>query len=487
MRSGTKHRVAIADIKPGETVVVYPGEAMLDQRSLTGESAPVKKGVGDKVFAATLVSDGKIYVKVEEVGANTRAARIVQLIETAPLQETKIENYAGKVAVVLPAFLVSGAMWRLTRSMTRTLPFIVVDFGTGLRVAAPTAVLASITSAARRGILFKSGKALEKLAQVDTVVIDKTGTLTLGEPEVVEVLSYYPEYSEDEVLALAASAEARLTHPAAQAIMRKAKERQLAIPERSESEYFIGMGVKAHVNGYFVHVGNTRLMKNHGISTRRVASTVKQLHTRALTPLLVAVDGKVIGVLAYEDPVRPESAHVVKELRQHGVREIVLLTGDNRHTAAAVAAKLQVDKFVAEAFPEDKARIVQDLKQQGHCVAVVGDGINDSPALAYADVAISLKGGSDIAQETADVVLMDSNLHQLIEAVQTAQQTMQLIRQNIRLVTLSNAASLLLATAGLLNPAGATVVSNGSTILAGVNGLRPLLNNNNGHHKTRDS
>ncbi|MCS6861391.1 MAG: heavy metal translocating P-type ATPase, partial [Abditibacteriales bacterium] len=376
MRKGTKHRVAMTEVVPGETVVVYPGEAvpvdgtviqgeaMLDQRSLTGESTPVRKGVGDKVFAATVVSDGKIYVKAEQVGAHKRAAQIVHLIETAPLQETKIENYAARIAdkLVLPALLTSGVMWGLTRSVNRTLPFIIVDFGTGLRVAAPTAVLASIASVARRGVLFKSGRALEKLAQVDTIIFDKTGTLTLGEPQVVEVLSCDPQYSADAVLALAAAAEKRLTHPAAQAIVRKAKDKQLAIPERSESEYFIGLGVKAHVNGFSVHVGNVRLMERENIPIHDVVPIIEQLHDRALTPLLVAVDSKVIGVLAYEDTVRPESAQVVEELRQHGVREILLLTGDNHHTAAAVAAKLHVDRFVAEAFPEDKARIVQDLQ-----------------------------------------------------------------------------------------------------------------------------
>jgi Cu2+-exporting ATPase len=364
----------------------------------------------------------------------------------------------------------------LTSNLNQAASMLIIDYGTGIRVAAPTTVLATMTKAARQGILIKGGRHLERLSEVDAIVFDKTSTLTLGRPEIVCVLAYRRQFPEDQVLALAAAAEQRLNHPVAQAIVREAGMRALTIPERLTSDYTIGLGVEAAVNGYTVHLGNWRFMTLKAIPVpQRVLRDVTRLERQATTPLFMAVDGRLCGLLAYADPLRPEAPAVIQTLRRQGIRELVILTGDQPTVARHVAESLGISRYVAEAFPDEKAAAVRELQALGHVVAVVGDGINDSPALAQADVGIAVNGGTAVAQEAAHVALREGDLWKIPGAIDIAREGMHLLRQNWQLIAVPNSIALCLACVGVVGPIGATLISNGSALVAVGNALRPLL------------
>jgi heavy metal translocating P-type ATPase len=490
IRAGQKIRVRAEEIGTGETLAVYPGEritvdgtvlsgkAFVDQRALTGESMPVEKLQGDLVYAATVVQEGKLYIKAERIGTQTEAARIVQMVEEAPTHETRIQNYAERWAddLVPYSFAGAGACSFLGGSLDRAAAVLIIDYGTGIRVAAPTTVLASMTRALRRGILIKGGRHLERLAEVDAVVFDKTGTLTVGQPEVLKVVAY-DGVSESEVLSLAAAAERRLTHPVAQAIERAAEVYGVSVPARAAFEYHIGLGVESQVNGHRVLVGCSRFMalKNIPLSPEALHD-LHEVEQAARSPVCIARDGHIIGLLAHSDPPREESCEVVRRLREIGVKRIVMLTGDHNGVARRVADSVGVDDYVADALPADKVAAVQSLQTRGYTVAVVGDGINDSPALAHADVGIAVHGGTEVAQETAHVVLLRGGLWKIPLAIHIAREAMDLIRQNWAIISIPNTIALGLACVGVLSPGASTVLSNGAAVLATGNALRPLLN-----------
>lgn len=489
VRDGQKVRVAVAEIRLGETVVVYTGEritvdgtvisgrAMVDQAALTGESVPIEKEEGAKVYAATVVREGKLYVRAERIGNETEAAQIVRLVGEAPARETKIQNYAVKWAndLVPYSFIGGGVGALLGGGLPGAAAVLIVDYGTGIRIAAPTTVLSAMTKAIRNGILIKGGRHLENLAEVDAVVFDKTGTLTTGHPDILDVVPT-GAYTADDVLALAAAAEMRLTHPVAEAIVRAAEARGIPIPERTASEYSLGLGVEAVVNDAVVLVGSPRFLVQNGLAlSPDVERTIAEIQRRAVSPLCVAVDGAVVGLLSIADPLRPEARHVVQALRQRGIKHIVMLTGDHKDVATRVAEEIGITEFVAEVFPGDKAEAVQRLQRQGFKVAVVGDGINDSPALAYADVGIAVEGGTEAARETAPVVLLHGGLWKVPLAIDIGRETVALIQQNWKIISIPNTIALGLACIGLLGPIGSTLLSNGSAILATMNGLRPIM------------
>jgi P-type Cu2+ transporter len=488
-RNGEKAQIPIQDVQRGDTVIVYPGEqvpvdgsilrgkALLDEQKLTGESMPVLKKKGQTVYASTLVREGRIYILAERLGNDTCAGQSIQLMQQAPVHDTRMENYATKFAqkAVLPTLLLGGAVFAATRNPARAASILTLDFATGIRVSVPTTVLAALTYAARRGILIRSGRALEQLAEIDTIVFDKTGTLTKGEATVIGVESFHPDTSIMRVLELAASAEQRLTHPVAEAIVRYAETQQVEILPRSKWDYQLGLGVSAEIDGEKVYVGSDRFLLQQGIDVHHLNGHEKQ----ANSGIYVGSNGTLQGKIIYSDILRPESREVIADLIAVEGVEVHMLTGDNKRTATAVAAQLGIipANTHAEAFPEQKATIVRQLHEQGKTVAFVGDGINDSPALAYADVSVSFASGSEIARETADVVLMQNDLHGLLEAIEIARKAKQLIRQNTGIVAIPNVAALAIAVIFGLNPLTATVVNNGSTVVAGVNGLRPILKN----------
>ncbi|WHZ27644.1 MAG: heavy metal translocating P-type ATPase [Nitrospira sp.] len=488
-------RMAVSNIALGDTVIVYPGDripvdgivltgkATVDQRALTGESMPIEKEAGAQVFAATVIHDGKLYIQTSKVGDQTEAAKMVRLVEAAPSHETAIQNYAERWAndLVPYSFVGAGIRGMLAGGAGGAASVLVIDYGTGIRIAAPTAVLATMTTAVQQGILFKGGRALEQLATVDAVVLDKTGTLTTGQPEVTDVRAY-GGLTGEKVLVLAASAERRLNHPVAQAIVRAAVERKLAIPSRKASHYTIGLGVTSRVNGSIVHVGCARYMIRLGIGIPNEAQQdVAAFGDRAVSPVFVAMDREVVGLIGYADEIRPEARSVVRQLRNLGIKEIVMLTGDHRQVATHVAKQVGIARYVAEVLPEQKVEEVQALRQRGYRVAFIGDGINDSPALAHADVGIAVKGGADVAQDTAHVVLLNGDLAHVPTAISLAREAVDLIEQNWNIIAVPNTVALALACLGVLGPGAATLLSNGSAIVATGNSLRPLLNTGGGN------
>lgn len=486
-RDGIKQQISLQEVQRGDTVIVYPGEqvpvdgsilrgkALLDEQKLTGESMPVLKKKGQPVFASTLMREGRIYILAERVGNDTRAGQSIKLMQEAPVHDTRMENYATKIAekAVVPTLLLGGAVFATTRNPARVASVLTLDLCTGIRVSIPTTVLAALTYAAKHGILIRSGRALEQLAAVDTIVFDKTGTLTKGEVTVVGVESLNSSTPSSRVLALAAAAEQRLTHPVAEAVMRYAEAKQVIIPNRSKWNYQLGLGVQAEIDGEIVYVGSDRFLRQQGVDTEQLNGHQKG----ASSAIYVASNGQLQGKIKYSDVLRPESQKVVAQLLTVEGVEVHILTGDNKRIANAVAAKLGIapTHTHAEAFPEQKATVVRKLHEQGKTVAFVGDGINDSPALAYADVSVSFANSSDIARETADVVLMQNDLYGLLEAIAIARKARQLIHQNTSIVAIPNLAAMAIAVVFGLNPLAATVVNNGSTVVAGVNGLRPIL------------
>jgi Cu2+-exporting ATPase len=489
VRDGQKVRVIVAEVQLGETVVTYPGEriavdgtvlsgkALVDQASLTGESVPVEKEEGSPVYAATVVREGKLYIRAERIGSETEAAQILRLVEAAPARETKIQNYAVKWANdLVPYSFVGGAIGAVMGGgLQGAAAVLIIDYGTGIRIAAPTTVLSAMTKAIRNGILIKGGRPLESLAEVDAVVFDKTGTLTTGNPDVLDVVPVNSRTA-DEVLALAAAAELRLSHPVANAIVRTAEARQLLIPERTASDYSLGLGVEAIVNDSVVLVGSPRFMTLRGVDlSPEVQGHISRMQQQAISPLCVAQDGSVIGLLSISDPLRPEARDVVQALRDRGIKRIVMLTGDHQDVARRIAAELGITEYLAEVFPGDKSVAVQRLQREGYKVAVVGDGVNDSPMLAYADVGIAVEGGTEAARETAPVVLLHGGLWKVPLAIDIGRETVALIRQNWSIISIPNTIALGLACVGILGPIGATLLSNGSAIVATINGLRPIM------------
>jgi Cu2+-exporting ATPase len=485
-----KQRVAtpIEKVGVGDVVVAYAGElvpvdgivckgkALVDQKLLTGESLPVERGRDDRVYAGTAVTEGKLVIRAEGVGAQTAASRIIKMILDAPVHETRIQQYAERFAdrFVLWSFLGAGASYLVTRTVHVPASLLIVDFGTGIRVAAPTTVLASLAMAARHGILIKGGSFLETLTQVDAVVFDKTGTLTTGVLEVVEVISYQKGVSIEEILSLAAAVEQRFTHPVAQAVVRTAENRGICIPKRKASKFNIGLGVKAKVNGSKVLVGSDRFMAAKQVDTGRARKDLVAIEKQAISSLFVAADGKLVGLLAYSDPLRREAPAVVEHLQGRGVREVAMLTGDRPAVARAVAEAANIRQYVAETTPQDKLEFVKSLQQKGRTVALVGDGINDSPALAQADVGIAVQGGADVAQETAHVTLLEADLWMIPEAIAIAHQSVNLIRQNWRLNFYPGCAAIILSVLGLVGPVGSTAISNGAAVISTLNALRPM-------------
>jgi Cu2+-exporting ATPase len=470
---------AIVVVHPGEQIpvdgTVLDGEATVDQQGLTGEAMPIVARSRDYVFAATLVRSGQLTLRAERVGDQTRAGAGLRLLQDAPVYDTRMANYTEKVAdrVILPLLLLAATVLLVTRDPARAAAILTLDLVTGVRVSIPTAFLGALNHTTRHGLLVRSGRTLEQLAEIDTILFDKTGTLTEGRIELVAITPVRADLSADQLLQWVATAEQRLTHPVADAIALAAQARGLAPLERGDWDYAVGYGVTAQVAGHRVQVGSERFLRQ-----AQVQWPAAPLDLAAdLAHLYVALDGQLVGTLSYADPLRPDSARLLQLLQEMFHLEVYLLTGDTPERAAQVANALGIapERVYAEAFPDQKAKIVQNLRRSGRTVAFVGDGLNDSVALAYADVSISFERGAEVARETAEVVLMDNDLLELLEAIAIARETRDLIEQNIALVVLPNLIALGFASTTGLSPLLATLIHNGSAIAAGLNSLRPLV------------
>ena len=466
------------DLVPADGMI-SSGLAAVDQRHITGESVPATRRVGEMVFAGSSIVEGSITVQVTEVGAATVVAKIVQVIESAPVGETRIQNYAEQFAdrLVAPLLGVNVAMLALTGNVDRFMSMAIVDYGTGIRVAAPTSILASMTRAARQGILIKSGHHVEQLASLRGIAFDKTGTLTSGHLSVLDVRSMHARMSADRMLQLAAAAETQLRHPVARALVLHAEQVcGLTLPACDDVQFTIGMGVTAVIAGQRLHVGSERFLRSLGIATGKAAKYLAEAESHGYIVLLVAWDDSLVGAIACSDAPRPEARAVVAGLRARGVEHIVMLSGDREGVARRVADKVGIDTVYSEILPHEKADIVRTLRLKYGPFAMIGDGVNDSPALAQADVGISLVDGADIARHAADVVLMEEGLHLLLPAMDICRDGMALVRQNFSLIAGANTLALALAVpTGLMSPMACTLISNGSGLLATLNAMRPLL------------
>jgi Cu+-exporting ATPase len=448
-------------VRPGERIpvdgVVVEGRSAVDESMLTGESLPVEKGPGDEVVGASINTHGVLRLQATRVGADTALARIVRLVQEAQASKAPIQRLADRVAavfvpVVLGVALATFLVWwlladaGLTAALVRTVAVLVIACPCALGLATPTAVMVGTGKGARLGILFRSSEALERAQALSVVVLDKTGTLTLGQPVVQEVVVRVPAHQgvgaggspaepEDDperwLLRLAASAERGSEHPLGQAVVRAARERGLALSEPARFRAFPGEGIEAVVDGSEVLVGTRRFLAGRGVETEGLAGEAERLQARARSPLWVAVGGEAAGLVAVADAVKPESREAVAELQAMGLR-VIMLTGDQRATAEAVAREVGIREVRAEVLPGRKAEVVRELQAEGAgLVAMVGDGINDAPALAQADVGIAIGTGTDVAMETADVTLMRGDPRTVSQAIRLSRATLRTIRQNL--------------------------------------------------------
>ncbi len=460
-RDGVEAEIPIAAVRIGDTVIVRPGEkipvdgeviaghATIDQSAITGESMPVDVGVGSRVFAATLAKLGSLRIKTLRVGEDTTFGRVIKMVEEAETHRADVQRLADRFsAYYLPVVAgIAALTFLISRNPLATAAVLVVACSCSFALATPVAMLASIGASARRGVLIKGGRYLEALARADVVLVDKTGTLTLGRPQITDVVALNGMSSSD-VLALAASAERYSEHPLAEAVRAAARAHNLSLFEPEYFEAIPGMGVRAKVNGNLVAVGSRRLAP----AIESSLPIAEQLEAQGKTLLFVAIDGEPAAILAAADTLRPEAPAALAELRNLGVRRIELLTGDNERTAAALAEALGV-QYRANLLPEDKIEVVREYQARGHTVVMIGDGVNDAPALAQANVGVAMgAAGADIAIEAAHIALMREDWALIPDVVRVARRTMGVVRMNLAFTAVYNLVGLTLAALGVLPP-----------------------------------
>jgi Cu2+-exporting ATPase len=497
IRDGEEVELPTAEVVVGDLLLIRPGskvpvdaevvagESAVDESMVTGESLPVSKHPGDKLIGATINKQGTLRARATAVGSDTALAQIVKLVQEAQNSKAPAQRLADRAAFWLVLVALLGGLgtflvWlSLGKSVTGALLFaitvVVITCPDALGLATPTAIMVGTGLGARRGILFKNAVALEQIASLDTVVLDKTGTLTKGEPEVVAIVTA-DGVEDNELLRLSAAVERESEHPLAEAVVRAARERGLDPPRAEAFESVAGHGVVATIEGHRVAIGNARLLEREHAALDGLSERALELAGRGQTVVHVARDGQAIGVIAIADTPRDTAAPAIAALKEIGIRP-VMLTGDNQQTAERIAAQVGVDQVIAEVLPQDKAQQVTELQQQGHRVAMVGDGVNDAPALAQADVGIAIGAGTDVAIETADVVLMRSDPVDVATAVEIGRGTVRKMRQNLGWAIGYNSLALPIA-AGVFEPFGftlrpeiAAISMSGSSVLVAVNAL----------------
>lgn len=480
LSDGAEVEVDIADVRIADEVVVHEhvvlpvdgvvvdGEGIADQSAITGEQLPVSVEPGSHLHAGSVLLRGRIVVRADAVGRDTAIGRIITRVEQAqadraPLQ-TVGETFSRRFVPV--SFALAAVTFLITRDVRRAMTMLLVACPCAVGLATPTAISAAIGNGARRGVLIKGGAHLEAASRVDAIVFDKTGTLTIGRPVVTNVISFDEEWTPERVLAYAASSEIHSRHPLAQAVIRSTEERRIEIPPHEQCEVLLGQGMRVHSDGRIILIGNSELLHGQRVPISPEAdSWVRRLRAQAETPLLLALDGKLIGLVALRDTVRPESRAVLGALRADGVTRMVLLTGDHPATAAAIAAELGIEEFRAQVMPDEKQDVVRQLQADGHTVAVVGDGVNDAPALALADIGIAMGvAGTDVAVETADVALAGDDLRGLLDLRDLSRRGITVIRQNYGMSIAVNVAGLLVSAAGALSPLVAAILHNVSSV-----------------------
>ena len=487
---GTEVLVDADKIQAGDMVVVHmgnvvpfdgliaEGEAMVNQASLTGESVPVRKVEGNSVYAGTVVEEGEAIITVKAVGGSSRYEKIAAMIEDTEKLKSGLESKAEHLADRLVPYTLGGTAltYLLTRNVTKAVSVLMVDFSCALKLAMPVSVLSAIREAGEYKITVKGGKFLEAVADADTIVFDKTGTLTKAEPTVAEIVPFNGQ-SEDELLRIAACLEEHFPHSMAKAVVDAAKKRKLDHEEmHSKVEYIVAHGISTTIEGKKAIIGSSHFVFEDEKCTipEGMEERFKNLPNE-YSHLYLAIEGSLAAVICIEDPLREEAPAVVKALKKAGFSKVVMMTGDSERTARAVAARVGVDEYYSEVLPEDKASFVEKEKAKGRKVVMLGDGINDSPALSAADAGIAVSEGAEIAREIADITIGADNLEGIVILKHISDALMKRIHNNYRTIVGFNTGLILLGVAGILQPTTSALLHNTSTLLSGMNSMKNLV------------
>ena len=492
--NGVVKKVSIDEIVKGDSVLVQTGEkisvdgviergsAVIDQSSITGEYMPVTKKTGEEVFAGTIIKSGNITVKAEKVGDERTVSRIIKLVEDASFNKADIQSYADTFsAQLIPLnFLLAGIVYFSTRNVQKALSMLVIDYSCGIRLSTATAFSAAINTAAKNGILIKGSNYLEELSKSDTVIFDKTGTITEGKPKIQTLQVLEKNMKEDEFLAFAAAAEETSSHPLAVAILNEVKNRGIKIPEHKDTEVKISRGIETFVNDDVIRVGSKKYMKENDIYTDNASDVIKGILNRGEILICVAKNTNLIGVIGVSDPPRENIKKAMNRLRYHGIDDIVLLTGDLRQQAETIASRMSMDRYESELLPEDKAKDILKFQSIGSKVIMIGDGINDAPALSYANVGIALGSSkTDVAMEAADVTITSDDPLLIPGVIGLAKKTIKIIKENFTMAIGINSFALVLGATGMIPAIYSSILHNSITILVVGNSLRLLKYNVN--------
>lgn len=486
----TEVLVPVSDIREGDLVVVHTGnvipldgiveagEAMVNQASMTGESVPVKKEIGSYAYAGTAIEEGSITIRIKKAAGSTRFERIVTMIEESEKLKSSVEGKASGLADALVPWSLGGTAltWLITRNTTKALSILMVDFSCALKLAMPLSVLAAMREASSYQMTVKGGKFLEAIADADTIVFDKTGTLTKAQPTVADVVTFEGR-DQNEMLRIAACLEEHFPHSMANAVVQESISRGLVHEEmHSKVDYIVAHGIASYIGDERVIIGSNHFVLE---DEKCVIPESEMDKFDSLPPeyshLYLAIGGRLAAVICIEDPLRPESTQVIKELRKLGISKIVMMTGDSDRTAKAIAAKVGVDEYYSEVLPEDKANFVEKEKTEGRKVIMIGDGINDSPALSAANVGIAISEGAQIAREIADITISEDALYQLVTLKEISNRLMKRVHWNYRFVIGFNLGLILLGVSGVLAPATSALMHNTSTLLISLKSMTNLL------------
>lgn len=487
---GEQYQKSLVDVQLEEQIIVrtgsmipvdgciVSGESEVNEASMTGESMPVQKTVGDSVFAGTVVVDGEILVSVRSLHSESRIQSILTMVEESEELKSAISSKAAHLAdrIVPYSFLFSAIVFALTRSSEKALSALTVDYSCAIKLATPLSVISAISEASNNRIMVKGGKYLETLSEADTIVFDKTGTLTMATPKVVKVIPF-GNFTRDEALRLAACLEEHFPHSLARAIVKKAEEENLKHKEEhAEVQYIVSHGVHSTWRGHKVLIGSSHfLTDDNGVFISEDEENIINSEGAGYSCVYLSVDNRLAGVICVQDPPRPEAQRIIAELKSLGIDNIYMLTGDSSQAAEKIAEELNIDNVFSGVLPEDKAEKIEELQSKGHRVIMVGDGINDTPALAKADVSISLRDATDLAREVSDITLLDSNLHSLIELIKLSRGMTNRIESNFTKIFTINTMLLVLGAFGTLRPTSTALLHNISTALIGASSTRNIL------------
>ena len=486
-------RVPIEEIQKDDIIVVQTGEkisvdgkiikgeALIDQSSITGEYMPLKKGEGETVYAGAIVKNGNISILAEKVGDDRTVSRIIKLVEDANFNKADIQNYADTFsAQLIPLnFILAGIVYASTRSITKAMSMLVIDYSCGIRLSTAVAFSAAINTAAKNGILVKGSNFIEELSKAETVIFDKTGTITEGKPKVQSIEVFDNNMSENEMIGLAGAAEEQSSHPLATAIMTEIKDRGIEIPKHSKIKTVVSRGVETKVGkgkeAKVIRVGSKKYMLENNVNLTAAIDAERGIISRGEIGLYIAQDDKIIGLIGVSDPPRENIKKAINRLRNYGVDDIVLLTGDLRQQAETIASRMSIDRYESELLPEDKAKNILKFQSKGSNVIMIGDGVNDAPALSYANVGVALGSTrTDVAMEAADITITQDDPLLVPGVIGLSKSTVKTIKENFAMVIGLNTFALVLGATGILAPIYASVLHNSTTILVVLNSLKLL-------------